>query len=115
MESGGDDALVGAIKDDWRRASLSEADRTMLEYAEKLTRTPSSMTKTDLERLRQHFSEEQVYDIVVIACFFNFMDRAADAFGVELDPALSRRARSSPEGEALTEVAVARRGENERA
>jgi hypothetical protein len=108
--SGGNDGLVGAIKTDWRMAPVNEDDRAMLEYAEKLTRTPSSMTKADLDRLRQHFSEEQVYDIVVIACLFNFMDRAADAFGVELDPALSRRAQSSSEGEALTEVAAERRG-----
>jgi uncharacterized peroxidase-related enzyme len=106
---GGDDELVGEIKSDWRKAPLNEADRAMLEYAEKLTCMPSKMTKADLDRLRHHFSEEQVYDIVVIVSFFNFMDRAADAFGVELDPALSRRARSSPDGEALTEVAAARR------
>ena len=81
----------------------------MLEYAEKLTRTPSALTRADLDGLRRHFSEEQVYDIVVIACLFNFMDRAADAFGVELDPTLLRLARSAPDGEALGDVAAAKR------
>ena len=92
VESGGDHALVGAIKTDWRSAPLGEADRAMLEYAEKLTRTPSAMTRADLAGLRRHFSEEQAYDIVVITCLFNFMDRAADAFGVDLDPMLLHRA-----------------------
>ena len=109
VESGGDHALVSAIKSDWRSAPLGEADRAMLEYAEKLTRTPSALTRADLDGLRRHFSEEQVYDIVVIACLFNFMDRAADAFGVELDATLRARARSAPEGEALGEAAAGKR------
>jgi len=52
---------------------------------------------------------EQAYDIVVITCLFNFMDRAADAFGVELDPMLLQLARSAPDGESLGEVAAPRR------
>ena len=78
----------------------------MLAYAEKLTLNPSAMTRSDLDGLREHFTEDQVFDIVIIACFFNFMDRVADGFGVDLDPMLSRLASSSPEGEALTEVAA---------
>ena len=109
VESGGEDALVQAIKENWRGAALAEADRAMLAYAEKLTRMPSAMTRADLDELRRHFTEEQVYDIVVIACLFNFMDRAADAFGVELDSTLLERARSAPEGETLGEMAAAKR------
>ncbi|MGO9451580.1 MAG: carboxymuconolactone decarboxylase family protein [Candidatus Binataceae bacterium] len=78
----------------------------MLSYAEKLTRNPSAMTKADLDDLRRHFTEDQAFDIVIIACLFNFMDRIADAFGVELDSILSQLAASSPEGEALPEVAA---------
>jgi hypothetical protein len=70
-----DSDLVAQLKRDWRSAKLSEANRSMLEYAEKLTVKPSAMTKTDLDGLRQHFSEEQAFDIVIIACLFNFMDR----------------------------------------
>jgi len=109
VESGGEHALVHAIKENWRGAPRAEADRVMLEYAEKLTRTPSAMTRADLDELRRHFTEEQTYDIVVIACLFNFMDRAADAFGVGLDPSLLERARRAPEGEALGEVAAGKR------
>jgi uncharacterized peroxidase-related enzyme len=68
---------------------LEPADRVMLEFAEKLTRTPAEMKKEDIERLKEHgFSEEAVVDIVLITCMFNFMDRLADGLGVELDPAL---------------------------
>jgi len=78
----------------------------MLTYAEKLTVNPSGLTLGDLESLRAHFSEEQTFDIVMIASLFNFIDRVADAFGVELDPMLQQIAAASPEGEALTEVAA---------
>jgi alkylhydroperoxidase family enzyme len=78
----------------------------MLAYAEKLTLNPSAMTGSDLDDLRKHFTEAQVFDIVIITCLFNFMDRIADGFGVELDPMISRLAASAPDGEALTEVAT---------
>ena len=81
----------------------------MLAYAEKLTLNPSTLTKGDLDQLRGYFSEQQVYDIVVIASLFNFIDRIADAFGVELDSLTQRLAEAAPEGEALREFAAAQR------
>lgn len=78
----------------------------MLTYAEKLTVSPSSMTLDDLDGLRAHFSEEQALDIVTIASLFNFIDRVADALGVELDPMMKQMAQAAPDGEALTEVAA---------
>ncbi|HEY6418942.1 MAG TPA: hypothetical protein VIX59_08065 [Candidatus Binataceae bacterium] len=97
--------MVAKLKLDWRTAPLSDADRAMLAYAEKLTLNPSGLTLGDLDSLRAHFSEEQTFDIVMIASL-NFIDRVADAFGVELDPMLQQIAAASPEGEALTEVAA---------
>ena len=81
----------------------------MLAYAEKLTVNPSQMTKGDLDGLRRHFSEEQCYDIVLIASLFNFIDRIADAFGVELDAFTKHMAHTAPEGEALKELAASER------
>ena len=81
----------------------------MLEYVEKLTVNPSQMTKGDLDGLRRHFSEEQCYDIVLIASLFNFIDRIADAFGVELDAFTQHMAGAALEGEALPELAASRR------
>ncbi len=78
----------------------------MLAYAEKLTLMPSALSEADLDGLRAHFSEAQALDIVTIASLFNFIDRIADALGVELDAMTQHMATSSPEGEALTEVAA---------
>jgi uncharacterized peroxidase-related enzyme len=109
VQSSGNSELVAQVKRDWRSAPLSDADRAMLSYAEKLTMNPSALTKSDLDELRRHFSEQQAYDIVLIACLFNFMDRIADAFGVELDPMMKHMASSAPEGEALKEYAAPER------
>jgi alkylhydroperoxidase family enzyme len=63
----------------------------MIDFALKLTREPSEVKQEDLEELRHNgFSEDQVVDIVLITCTFNFMDRLADGLGVELDPQMQR-------------------------
>jgi len=60
--------------------------RAMVEYARKLTLSPSSMEESDLETLRSaRLSEEQVLDVVLVACLFNFMTRLADGLGVEVE------------------------------
>ena len=97
------------LKHDWRTATLGDGDRAMLNYAEKLTTAPSSLTEADLDGLRAHFSEPQLLDIVTIANLFNFIDRIADALGVELDAMTQNMASNSAEGEALQDVAAARR------
>ncbi len=50
---GGDDLAVEQIKADWRKLDLSPSERAMLEFCEKLTLTPSSMTRQDTDRLRE--------------------------------------------------------------
>src|SRR5713101_7463919 len=90
METG-DHTLVKHLKTDPANAPLEGQDKTMIDFALKLTREPSSVKQEDLETLRQQgFSDEQVVDIVLITCTFNFMDRLADGLGVELDPQMQR-------------------------
>jgi len=90
METG-DHTLVKHLKTDPANAPLDPADKAMIDFALKLTREPSSVKQQEIELLKQHeFSEEQVVDIVLITCTFNFMDRLADGLGVELDPHMQR-------------------------
>jgi uncharacterized peroxidase-related enzyme len=72
-------------------APLEPHEKAMIDFALKLTREPSSIRCEDLDALKEHgFSEEQVVDIVLITCVFNFMDRLADGLGVKLDPQMQR-------------------------
>lgn len=82
----GDDELVRDLKDDYREADLSEADRAMLEYAEKLTLRPGDMEESDVENLRgAGFSDRAILNINLVVGAFCHLNRIADGLGVELD------------------------------
>ncbi|MGI8550424.1 MAG: carboxymuconolactone decarboxylase family protein [Dehalococcoidia bacterium] len=67
--------------------SLGPQEQAMVAYARRLTREPAAMTPADLDALRTTgLSEEQVLNVVLIACLFNFMTRLADGLGVEVEP-----------------------------
>ena len=58
----------------------------MLDYSVKLTKDPSSMKKTDVEKLHKTgFSDSAILDIAQITGYFNFVNRLADGLGVELE------------------------------
>lgn len=78
-----DDELAAAVRRDWRTAPISDAERAMLEYVDKLTRAPRSIWKDDLDRLRAAgFDDTGILQINLIASFFNYVNRVADGLGV---------------------------------
>ncbi len=78
---------MAAIADDYRRAILSPPDRGMLEFCEKLTRTPAAVTRTDVEGLRElGFDDAAIHDIVQVTALFNYYDRLADGLGIDSEP-----------------------------
>ncbi len=80
-----------ALKTDWRQAQLTERQRAMVGFGEKLTRTPWEMKEADVAELRRHgLSDEQILAVVLVAAFFNIATRVADALGIELDPQFTR-------------------------
>ena len=82
-----DDDLVHRIERDFRSAGLSEKQLTMLEYAEKLTRTPSGVTKQDVERLRSTgYSDTDILAIAEVTAYYAYVNRIADGLGVEVEP-----------------------------
>ena len=71
---------------DWREAPLSDADRVMLNYAEKLTVRPWDMVEADVAHLRQaSFSDAAILDINQVTAYYAFVNRLADGLGVELE------------------------------
>ena len=78
-----DDGLVEAIKTDFRKAPLPDRDRVMLEYVEKLTKDATRVWKDDHDRLRAAgFDDRGILQITLIASWFNYINRVADALGV---------------------------------
>jgi uncharacterized peroxidase-related enzyme len=78
-----DAELAAALRRDHRAADLSPADRAMLDFAAKLTEQPARMTEADTQALRAvGFTDQAVLQITMIAAFFNYINRVADALGV---------------------------------
>jgi len=78
-----DEGLSEAIKRDWRTADLTDRERVMLEYVEKLTKDPATVWKDDLEALRAvGFDDTGILQINLIASWFNYINRVADGLGV---------------------------------
>ena len=75
--------LVAALRRDYTQASLSDQDRTMLNYVAKLTKSPREITPEDLEKLRRvGFDDTAILQINLIASWFNYINRVADGLGV---------------------------------
>jgi uncharacterized peroxidase-related enzyme len=81
-----DEALVTQLKEDYTCASLSPADRAMLDYVAKLTHTPAAVTAADVQALRESgFDDRAILDIAQITAYFAFVTRLADGLGVALE------------------------------
>ena len=81
-----DDQLVAAIVKDYRKASISDRDRAMLDYAVKLTLASSKITEKDVQALRKAgFDDRAILDICQVTAYFNFVNRMAHGLGVELE------------------------------
>jgi uncharacterized peroxidase-related enzyme len=82
-----DDDLAERIETDYRTADLDPRRRAMLEYAEKLTRTPAAMGAGDVEALRGvGFSDADVLHIAEVTSYYAYVNRIADGLGVGLEP-----------------------------
>jgi uncharacterized peroxidase-related enzyme len=78
-----DEELVEAIRRDYRTAPIEPRDRVMLEYVEDLTRDATRVTPEHHERLRAAgFDDVGILQITLIASWFNYINRVADALGV---------------------------------
>jgi alkylhydroperoxidase family enzyme len=79
--------MVEALRRDFRTAPISAQDKTMLEYVVKLTRDATRCSPQDHEQLRQSgFDDKGILQITLIASWFNYINKVADALGVGRDP-----------------------------
>ena len=74
---------MDALHRDFRSAPVTEAERVMLEYVVQLTKDATKVSKTDHEQLRNvGFDDRAILQITLIASWFNYINRVADALGV---------------------------------
>jgi uncharacterized peroxidase-related enzyme len=81
-----DRVLVEALEKDYTTAPISAKDRAMLDYVVKLTKDATKVWKNDIEGLRAAgFDDRGILQITLIASWFNYINRVADALGVGRD------------------------------
>jgi len=82
-----DDSLAKAIREDHARAPVSEQEHVMLDYAAQISRDATKITPEHHQRLRRvGFDDVGILQITLIAAWFNYINRVADALGVGRDP-----------------------------
>ena len=78
--------MVRALEEDYKSAPITEQDRVMLDYVVQVTKDATRISPADHERLRAvGFDDKGILQITLIASWFNYINRVADALGVGRD------------------------------
>ena len=78
-----DKGLVEALENDYTTAPITLQERVMLDYVVKLTKDATKVWKEDIDGLRSSgFDDRGILQITLIAAWFNYINRVADALGV---------------------------------
>lgn len=78
--------MVNALREDYTAAPITEAERVMLDYVVQLTKDATRISPEYHERLRKvGFDDQAILQITLIASWFNYINRVADALGVGRD------------------------------
>ena len=74
---------MAALRENYRTAPITEAERVMLDYVVQLTRDATRITPEYHEKMRSAgFDDTAILQITLIASWFNYINRVADALGV---------------------------------
>ena len=78
--------MVRALEEDYKTAPIAEQDRVMLDYVVQITKDATQISPADHQRLRAvGFDDKGILQITLIASWFNYINRVADALGVGRD------------------------------
>ena len=61
--------------------------RALCDFAVKVTEEPAAVGRPDIEALRgQGWSDAAIHDAIQVIAYFNYINRVADAVGIEDEP-----------------------------
>jgi len=79
------------VKHDYKRANLNPRQKALCRFAEMVTRAPGAMSSRHLEPLRQNgLSDRDILDAVEVISYFNYINRVADALGIDPEPEMQQ-------------------------
>ena len=74
-------------KHDYRQADLEPQVRALCDFAVKLTAAPGSVGGEDVEVLRgRGWTDAAIHDAIQVISYFNYVNRIAEAVGIEDEP-----------------------------
>lgn len=85
LQQGIPDAKLAAV---WEYATsplFDEAERAALDFAVAAAAQPNAVTDEMFERMKQHWTEGQIVEIVALISFFGFMNRYNDTMATPLE------------------------------
>lgn len=91
-----EDRLRALQNRDWTYIEAHFPPQTvvLLRLAEKITLQPATVTDADIDQLKRlGYREDQILQLVLVICYFNFVNRSVLAFGLELEPDFARTCR----------------------
>ena len=84
---------MAAILKDYQSAPISETEKALFKFLEKVNRQSNSIRFQDVEEVRSAgWSDEAIYDAISVCALFNFYNRWCDATGVQDMPAVGYQA-----------------------
>jgi uncharacterized peroxidase-related enzyme len=84
----GDAEKVAAVLNDYRTAPISEAEKALFKFIEKVNRQSNTIGRADIAEVKAAgWPEEAIYDAISVCALFNFYNRWIDATGVQDMPA----------------------------
>ena len=81
------EAFLAGLRADWRGVALDAGDRALCAFAERLSLRPADVGPADLDALRAAgFDDVALHHATQVVAYFNYVNRVADALGVDLEP-----------------------------
>jgi len=79
----GDKALVDAVLEDYTKSPLSAKEKALFTFLVKVNRESPAIGPADIEVLHKAgWTDEAIYDAIIVCALFNFYNRWIDATGV---------------------------------
>lgn len=74
--------------DDYRTSRLSEKDKALFGFIDKVNRTSNQIRQADVDEAKvAGWTDEAIYDAIAVCALFNFYNRWIDSTGVHDMPA----------------------------
>ena len=84
MQGGSDELLQSISEGKLDSPAITEKERALLRYVEKLTLRQSQLRDADVQALRTAgWTDEEIFDASFVTALFAFFTRMADAYGLD--------------------------------